>query len=75
MIPNPIVLENFIGENSIKAFDILPSSPAISLLRGTLLYGRSLTENIYDLGLLVILTIAYLSIGLFVYSKKFFRPK
>ncbi len=77
MMPNPELITNiaWLGGYSFRMFDILPSTPAIRILRSIILGQRTLQDNWFDLGLLAVLSITYLVLGLIIYTRKHFRPK
>ena len=76
-VPNPIIIPSnkFLKGNELRIFDILPSTPAVRLMRTTLLGGASIIQNWYDFTLLFILSIVYLIAGLYLYSKKHLSPE
>ncbi len=73
-IPNPTIISNIFG-NSFGLYDILPAAPAIRIFRSLLLHNNSLASNAFDLILLFILAIVFLLIGLYLYSRKHFKPE
>jgi len=75
IVPNPTIIppSAFLGGNAFRLFDILPTTPAIRMLRSILLYGKSLSDNIYNLVILLLFTVTYLLIGTFLYTKKHFK--
>lgn len=77
IIPNPEIVSNisWLGGNSFRLFDFLPSTPAIRALRSIILGQRTIGENWFDLALLVVLSLIYLGLGLTIYSRKHLRPK
>lgn len=77
LMPNPIILESimWLGGNSIRLFDILPSTPAVRILRSLILGQRTLADNWFDLCLLIALALFYLSLGLLVFTKKHLKTK
>ncbi len=77
IMPNPVLISNasWLGGNSFRLFDLLPSTPAIRILRSLLLGQRTLGENWFDLVILAVVSFTYLAIGLAIYSRKHFRPK
>ena len=77
MMPNPELITNasWLGGNSFRLFDILPSTPAIRILRSIILGQRTLADNWFDLALLAIFSLMFLGIGLTIYIKRHFRAK
>ena len=76
-VPNPVIIHSskLLKGNELRIFDILPSTPAVRLMRTTLLGGASITQNWYDFTLLSILSTIYLVAGLYFYSKKHLSPE
>ncbi|RLG12820.1 hypothetical protein DRN69_06405 [Candidatus Pacearchaeota archaeon] len=77
VMPNPEIISNigWLGGNSLRLFDFLPSTPAVRILRSLILGQRTLGENWFDLCLLIMLAIIYLGLGLGVYIQKHLRMK
>ncbi len=74
VIPNPTVIPNILG-NSVGLFDLLGAAPAIRIFRGLLLHGNTLSNHLFDLILLIVLSALFLALGLFLYSRKHFKPE
>ncbi|MCE7739269.1 MAG: hypothetical protein KAU62_10905 [Candidatus Heimdallarchaeota archaeon] len=74
VIPNPTIIPNIFG-NSLGLFDLLAAAPAIRIFRGLLLYDNTLSNHLFDLTLLIILSAIFLALGLFLYSRKHFKPE
>ncbi|MHA1686898.1 MAG: ABC transporter permease [Candidatus Heimdallarchaeaceae archaeon] len=77
IVPNPIIIpqSNFLGGHAFRLFDILPTTPAINILRGVLLFGDSLADHAYNIVVLLLFTSLYTALGIFLYTRKHFRAK
>ncbi|MHA1303882.1 MAG: ABC transporter permease [Candidatus Heimdallarchaeaceae archaeon] len=77
IVPNPTIIppSAFLGGNAFKLFDVLPTTPAIRILRSILLFGNSLGDTLYDFIVLLLFTIIYLVIGVSLYTRKHFKTK
>jgi ABC-2 type transport system permease protein len=71
-MPNPTIVSNgsFLGDHKLGIFDLLPPRTAIDTLRLVLINGWPLSSLVYEIVLLGILTLFYLSVGVFTYSRK-----
>ena len=69
-MPKIVLIENVMGDNSLELFDFISAKPAIEGLRMILVGGQSLGDVSYQLLMLSIMTIIYLTVGLFAYSRK-----
>ncbi len=77
IVPNPEIkwTAKLLGGHSLRVLDFLPATPAVRLMRTILLGQQSLRNSWFDLMLLSILSITYLIIGLFTYSRSHFRSE
>lgn len=75
VVPDVILVENLWNGNSFGLFDLLSAKPAIEGIRLILIGGQSLYDVRYQLILLTVLTVAYLSLGLFLYARKHLTPE
>ena len=75
--PNPIIIpkNSIFGKHSIGLMDLLPPTTAIDSLRLVLIGGIPLSELIFEFIWLITLTIIYLSMGIFTYSRKHLKPE
>jgi len=74
-MPNPTILPSFIGGRSLGLFDLLPPTSAISGLRLILISGWSFSEVWVEFLMLVVLSLTYLAVGLYLYSRKHLSPR
>ncbi len=73
--PSMISESSYLGGNSLGFFDLLAPTPAVRILRSVLFGGYSLTDNAFDVILLIVLSMIYITIGVVIYSKKHFKAR
>ncbi len=72
-VPNPVLIpQGVIGPEAFRIFDILPATPAITALRLILISGRNFTDVWFYLLLLVIDSLFFLFIGIYLYVRRHF---
>lgn len=71
IVPNPKIFN--LGENPFRLFDFLPSNLSIEAMRLILLQGYSVSDLIFQLVLIIILSVLYLTLGIIIYSRKHIR--
>ncbi len=77
IVPNPELkwTARIMGGHSLRVLDFLPATPAVRLMRTTLLGTQSLRNSWFDFVLLATLSATYLVIGLLTYSRRHFQSK
>jgi ABC-2 type transport system permease protein len=59
-----------LGGQPVQAYDLMPSTHAAEAMRRVLVYGDGPAALTYELGMLVVLSLALLALGAWVYQKK-----
>jgi ABC-2 type transport system permease protein len=63
------------GSKSLYLFDLLAPTSGLRMLRGILLNGNPFETYIFELIVMSTLTVIYISIGIYLYSKNHLSPK
>ena len=69
IFPIPKVSILAIGERSIGLYDILPPTHSVVALNKVLTLGAGLNEVIYEISALVILSMVYFAIGVWLFQR------
>ena len=70
-VPNPRVFE--LGGRTIGLFDILPPTHAVVALNKVLTLGVGLDEVAFELGALIVLSVAYVLVGVWLFQRNHMR--
>jgi ABC-type multidrug transport system, permease component len=70
MLPLPKINLITIGEHSFGITDILPLTHSVNAFNSILNYGARLNEVVFDIIMILVLTVLYFSVGLILYKKR-----
>jgi ABC-2 type transport system permease protein len=70
MFPLPGVPLFHLGDRAIELNHVLPTTHAITALNRVLSYGAGVGDILFDLGSLLLLTIAYFALGIWVFTRR-----
>jgi ABC-2 type transport system permease protein len=70
IFPMPVAKLFSLGGQTVQVYDLMPSTHAAEAMRRVLVYGDGPAALAYELGMLVVLSLALLTLGAWVYQKK-----
>ncbi len=68
LVPNPTFFD--VGWFRLRIFDFLPATPAVDMLRITLLNDKTIFDTPFEFAMLLFDAVLFLSIGLLIYVRK-----
>lgn len=71
MFPLPELQVFTLGGHAINVNDVLPTTPAITAMGKVLNYGTGLDGILFELALLLVLTIAYFIVGIWLFRRRY----
>jgi len=75
MFPIPTISLFALGGRSINVNDILPTTHSISAFGKILNQGTSLSDLVFEMGAIVVLTVLYFTVGIWIFTRRHMQAK
>lgn len=73
IFPMPKATLFTIGEQAIGLYDILPATHAVNALTKVLTLGAGFGDVVYELGMLLVLSLIYFGVGVWLFERRYLR--
>jgi ABC-2 type transport system permease protein len=75
MFPIPTISLFALGERSINVNDILPTTHSITAFGKILNRGAGLGDVTYEVGAIIVLTVLYFAVGIWLFTRRHMRSR